>query len=196
MFLSGKRFELTPNKELAVNSKAIRSLSVAVILATSMAASAVSAHADETKIAVVDMQKALQSVDSGKKAKSQLEKEFNAKKQDLQKEEAAIKKMNGEFQKQALVLNDEARAKKQAEIQERIMKFQETTQRSQMEIQQKEQELTQPIIQKLRALIADTAKKKNYTLVLEKNENTVLYSQEKDDLTTEVVTLFNKNNKG
>ncbi len=180
-----------------MNSKAIRSLSLVVIFAATSLTSAVSARADDAnKIGVVDMQKALQSVDAGKKAKSQLEKEFNAKKQDLQKEEAAIKKLGEEFKKQSLVLNDEARAKKQSEIQERIMKFQETTQRSQMEIQQKEQELTQPIIQKLRALIADTAKKKNYTLILEKNENTVLYSQEKDDLTTEVVTQFNKNNKG
>ena len=150
------------------------------------------AETETPKIATVDMQKALQTVEAGKKAKAQLEKEFNAKKKELQTEEAAIKKMGEEFKKQAAVMNDDARGKKQAEIQERIMKFQEVTQRSQADIQTKERELTQPIIVKLREIIAEHAKSKGYSVVLEKNENTVLYSQEKDDLTAEVVTAYNK----
>ena len=148
--------------------------------------------AEEVKIGVVDMQKALQTVDAGKKAKAQLEKDFNSRKKDLQTEEAAIKKMGEEFRKQSLVMSDEARSKKQNEIQERIMKFQELTQKSQGEIQQKEHELTEPIIAKLRTLIGEIAKKKSMTVVLEKNDATVLYSLEKDDLTTDVIDQFNK----
>jgi outer membrane protein len=147
---------------------------------------------DVLKVGTVDMQHALQSVEAGKKAKSQLEKEFNAKKKDLQSEEASIKKMGEEFKKQAAVMNEDARAKKQAEIQERIMKFQEVTARSQADIQQKERDLTQPIIVKLRGVISDLAKSKGYTVVLEKNENTVLYSLEKDDLTQDVIGAYNK----
>lgn len=165
-------------------------LSILVLGATSL-----TVWADDVKIATVDMQKALQTVEAGKKAKAQLEKEFNAKKKELQAEESSIKKMTEEFKKQSLVMSDEARAKKQGELQERIMKFQELTGRSQNEIQQKERDLTQPIIVKLRGIIADTAKKKNYTVVLEKNDNNVLYSQEKDDLTSEVVTAYDKQAK-
>lgn len=154
------------------------------------------AQAEDFKVGVVDMQKALQTVEAGKKAKAQLEKDFNAKKKELQTEEAAIKKMGEEFKKQSLVMNDEARAKKQAEIQERIIKFQETTARSQGEIQQKEAELTQPIIAKLREIVAKSAKDKGLALVLERNENTVLFFREKDDLTDEVVGAFNKQGGG
>jgi outer membrane protein len=163
---------------------------VALLISVSMAGLA--RAEGETKIGIVDMQKALQSVEAGKKAKAQLEKEFNAKKKELQTEDAAIKKMAEEFKKQALVMNEDARAKKQGELQERYMKFQETTQRSQMEIQAKEQELTQPIIAKLRTMIGEMAKAKGYSVVLEKNENTVLFSQEKDELTTELITNYNK----
>ncbi|MEK6577817.1 MAG: OmpH family outer membrane protein, partial [Bdellovibrionota bacterium] len=102
------------------------------------------------------------------------------------------KKMHEEFQKQSLVMNEEARAKKQQEIQKILMGFQEMTARSQQEIQMKEQDLTKPIITKIRNLVTDLAKKKGYTIVLEKNENMVLFSQEKDDLTTEVIALYNK----
>lgn len=148
------------------------------------------------KLGTVDMQKAIQSVESGRKAKTQLEKEFNSKKKELQEEEAKIKKMGEEFRKQSLVMSEEARSKKQGEIQERILKLQEQTARSQGEIQRKEQELTEPILTKLRQIITDLAKQKGYTVILEKNENMVLYSLDKDDLTEEVINLFNKQVKG
>ncbi len=152
----------------------------------------VPAIAAEFKVATVDMQQALQSVEAGKKAKAVLEKEFKSKEKTLKDEEAAIQKMGEEFKKQSLVMSDEARARKQGEIQERIMKYQEKRMRSQGELAQKEQELTKPIIDKLRSVIAELAKSKGYNMVLEKNENTVLFSQEQDDLTAEVISAYNK----
>lgn len=151
------------------------------------------AHAaDDFKIAVVDMQKALQSVEAGKKAKSQLEKEVEAKKKKFDSEKASITKMGEEFKKQSLVMSDEARAKKQGELQERIAKLQQEGMETEQELRMKEQQLTQPIINKLRGIVSDQAKKKGYSMVLEKNENTVLFSQDKDDLTSEVVSAYNK----
>ncbi|CAM6054193.1 unnamed protein product [Sphagnum tenellum] len=161
----------------------------------SLSLSSASFASEDLKIATVDMQKALQSVDMGKQAKSQLEKEFNAKKKELQAEEATLKKLTEDFKKQSLVMSDEARTKKQGELQERIVKFQELTARSQTEIQQKERDLTQPIITKLRTIITESAKKKGYTLVLEKNENTVLYSLDKHDITGDIINTFDSQNK-
>ena len=147
------------------------------------------------KVAVVDVQKAMQQIEAGKKARATLEKEVNAKKAEFQKEQAAIAKMNEDFQKQSLVMNEEARAKKQSELQSRMMKFQQSAQQSQDELQSKERSLTQPIISRLRSIIAEVAKKKNYSIVLERNENFVLYSEEKDDLTAEVIAIFDKGGK-
>ena len=148
------------------------------------------------RLATVDMQKALQTVEGGKKARGQLESEFNKKKAELQKEESEIKKLHDEFQKQSLVMNEQTRAKKQGELQKRIMELQEKTARSQMEIQKKEQDLTLPIVANLRDIIKKLAEEKGYNMVLEKNENAVLYSQDKDDLTEEVIKLYNKQHKG
>jgi outer membrane protein len=148
------------------------------------------------KIGTIDMQKALQTVEVGKKAKAQLEKEFNRKKKVLDDEQNAIKKLTEEFKKQSMVLNDEARMKKQTEIQERMAKFQEQMMRSQNEIQQKEASLTAPIVQSLKDMIKDVAGKKGYQMVLDKNEAMVIFSQDKDDLTDEVVKAYNAKNKG
>ena len=126
------------------------------------------------------MQKAIQTSEAGKKAKGELEQAFNKKKKELQSEEAALKKMQEDFQKQQGALSDAAKKKKQAEMQERFMKYQDLLQKSQAEIQKKEQEMSQPIIVKIRGIVADVAKDKKYNMVLEKNENVVIYSQEKE----------------
>ena len=153
------------------------------------------AHALEAKIGVVDMQLALQSSDEGKKAKADLEKEFNLKKKELQAEEAKIKKASDEFTKQAPVLAPEARAKKQGEIQESIALFQERTARAQTEIQQKERDKTLPIIGKVRSKTAEVAKKDSYTHVFDKSV-VVYLKDEADDLTDKVVKAVNAAKSG
>lgn len=145
------------------------------------------ASVEGIRIATVDMQRALQAVKDGKKARQTLEKEFNSKKTELEKEKASIEKMHEELQKQSLVMNEKALAKKQAELQQKVMQLQELTARSQYEIQKREQELTAPIVEKLKGVISKIAKDKGYSVVLEKNEQTVLYSLEKDDLTAQVI---------
>ncbi len=178
----------------------VKSVSLSLVLGLSAALSSFSsAGAAETpmaRIGIVDMQRALQTVEEGKKAKSQLEKEFNSKKTQLQNEENAIKKMGEEFKKQVALLSDDARMKKQQEIQERIMRHQEMVARSQQEIQQKEQQLIEPLVRKLRATIGEIAKNKGISTVLEKNDNTVLFYQDKDELTDEVISTYSKASKG
>lgn len=170
------------------------------IIALALGLAAASAFAEEaataTKIATVDMQKALQTVDAGKKAKGQLEKEFNTKKKMLDDGQNAIVKLEGEFKKQTMVLNDEAKEKKFQELQERKMKFQQQLMRSQTEIQQKEGELTAPIVKSLKEMVKEIAAKKNYQMVLDRNEQTVIFSQEKDDLTEDLVKAYNAKSKG
>lgn len=177
----------------------MKTIQMAVLASALLAAPAFAADAPAGaafKIATVDMQKALQTVEAGKKAKSQLEKEFTTKKKMLDDEQTAIKKLTEEFKKQSMVLNDESKAKKQQEIQDRMVKFQEQMVRSQTEIQQKEAELTAPIVKSLRTVVKDLAAKKGYQLVLDKNENTVIFSEEKDDLTQDLVKAYNSGNKG
>lgn len=156
------------------------------------------AHAAQEgiKIATVDVQRALQTVEAGKKARATLEKEFNAKKASLQAEEASFKKAAEDFKNKSLLMVDEARNKSQAELQERYMKLQELTARSQQEIQAKERELTEPLIAQIKDVIREVSKTKGYTIVLEKNENSVLVAPDQDDLTAPVVEAFNKKNKG
>lgn len=151
---------------------------------------ATSAHA-ELKIAVVNMQKAIQGSAAGKKAKAELEGDFEKKKKELQKKEADLKKMSEDLERKKSVMSEEAFQQKQAGFQEEMMKFRQTVGNNQMEIQKKEQDLTAPIIDKMRKVIAKIAKEKSYNLVMESNAM-ILHADAGLDITDEVMKAFEK----
>ena len=158
---------------------------------------AATAFASDTpmKIGTIDMQKAIQATDAGKKAKKELEKEFNDKKKELQDKEKDLKKMSEDLEKKSMVLSDEVKQKKQMEFQEEMVKYRELLGKSQLEIQDKERKLTAPIIEKLRGIMGQIGEKEKYTVILEKNENAVMWAPKTLDLTERVVSEFNKGNK-
>lgn len=148
--------------------------------------------AEEMKMGFIDMQKAIQETAAGKKAKKDLEDEFNKKKKELEKKEADLKKMNDDLEKKSLVLTDEVKQKKAQELQAEMIKYREVVAKSQMEIQKKERDLTAPIVTKLREIVDDIAKKEGYTMVLEKSEQSVLWAKKDLDLTDRVIKEADK----
>jgi outer membrane protein len=159
-----------------------------VMMATLMLG--MSAYAAEAKIGYIDLQKAIQDTSAGKKARKELETEFNAKKEELSKKEANIKKMQEDLEKKKSVLTDEVRQAKAAELQSEMMKFQQFYQQSQINMQKKEQELTKPVLTKMQGVIEKLAKDGGYTVILEKSEQSVLWARKDIDLTAEVVKAY------
>ncbi len=159
-------------------------LSLCVVLATVVAKA-------ETKIGFVDVPKAIQATSAGKKAKAELEGQFNKKKKELEKKEADLKKMNEDLEKKKTVLSEEALHAKQAEFQGEMMKFRDEVAKSQSEIQKRQQELTAPILEKMQKTIAKVSKDQGYSLVLQ-NTQGVLYATPDADLTDAVVKAFEK----
>jgi outer membrane protein len=150
------------------------------------------AQAAEAKIGYVDMQKAIQETTTGKNAKKELEKEFNAKKTELQKKEGDLKKMADDLEKKKVALSEEMRQKKQAELQQEMMKFQREVGESQLNIQKKERDLTEPILKKLQTALDKIAKDDGYSMVLERSEQSVLWAKKDLDLTERLVKEFEK----
>lgn len=148
-------------------------------------------YAAEFKAGVVNLQKAIQSTTAGKKAKTELEADFEKKKKELQKKEADLKKMQEDIEKKKSVLSEEVLAKKQDEFREEMMKFQQVVAKNQGEIQKKEQELTQPILDKMKKIVDRISKEKGYSMVLE-NTAMVLFVDSSHDLTDDVVKAFEK----
>lgn len=163
-----------------------------VILTLAMMGLVGSANAADSKVGYVDMQKAVQATAAGKKAKTDLEGEFNKRKKDLDKKKADIEKMGQDLEKKKGVLSEEVLSKKQMELQEEMMKFQKVVAENQMEIQKKEKDLTTPILEKMKKTIEKVAQEKGFTIVLERTEQNVLFAQKEADLTEDVIKAFEK----
>jgi outer membrane protein len=163
-----------------------------IIVALCVGLSTSAAVAAEFRVGVVDMQKAIQTSSAGKKAKKEVEGDFEKKKKDLKKKEDDLKKRVEEFEKKQAVLSDKVRQEQQVDLQKDMMQFREEVSKSQVTIQQRERELTKPILEKLQKVILEIAKEKDFSIVLEKAEQSVMFAKTELDITDEVIKRADK----
>lgn len=150
----------------------------------------------EVLIGLVDIQKIITTIKEGKNVQKQLEKSFNDKKAILKKDEDKIKKAQEDYKKQSMVLAESARANKEREIQEMMMKLQNKTMEYQREIQKMEQDLKKPILEKLRPIIDEVSKENKVAMTFELSAAPIVYAEAKKDLTDDVIKAYDKKHPG
>ena len=167
---------------------------IRILLAWSVVCGVALAAAGEvsanTNAGIFDMQHAIQTVAEGKKARDTLKKDWDLRQEKLKKKEEKIQKSMEEFKKQSLVMDEKARREKEGEIRNQMMELQQEGMNAQREFQAKDQGLSGPILQKLRKTVAEVAKAKGYNLVLDKNENAVLFYEPATEITDEVIKKY------
>ena len=140
------------------------------------------------KIAVIQMTKAIKSVKEGKKAEDELKREWEDRKKKLEAEAKKLQTAMDDFRKQAMVMDEKSRMEKQEAIQNQMKNFQELEQKNQQEFQAKDAQISEPIIKKMRTVVAQVSKDKGYTLVVD--DANVIYVQDQDDITDEVIKRY------
>ncbi|TDJ04892.1 MAG: OmpH family outer membrane protein [Deltaproteobacteria bacterium] len=140
----------------------------------------------------VDIQRVLVTIKEGKAVRDKLKKRFDEKQKIVKKEEAAIRKLQEDLKKQAMVLNDKAKAKKEKEIQMRFMKLQQQTMGFQKEIQSLENKYKKPILNKLRGIITEVSKKAGVDMTFESSTAPIVYAKNEKDLTDEIIKEYDK----
>lgn len=144
------------------------------------------------KIAVVDLSKALNEVNEGKKAKANLEKEFKEKKNELDKIKGELESLRADLEKKAAVLSPEALQADQENFRGKFSEYQQKAQEYTQELARKEGEMTSQIIGKLRTVVEKIAQKDGYTFVLEKSQGGVVYGPANADITDDLIKQYNK----
>lgn len=150
----------------------------------------------EVLIGLVDIQKIITTIKEGKNVQKNLEKSFNDKKELLKKDEDKIKKAQEDYKKQSMVLAEAARATKEREMQEMMMKLQNKTMEYQREIQKMEQDLKKPILDKLRPVIDEVSKENKVAMTFELSAAPIVYAEAKKDLTEDVIKAYDKKHPG
>ena len=155
----------------------------------------ISTAKSEIVVGKVNIQKVLLEVNESKKITKKLKAAFEKKKKEIKKEEKKIIKMQEDFKKQTMVMNDSAKRKRQQEIESRILKLQQQTMESQREIEKMENKYKVPILEKIRKTVDDISKKSGVDFTYESSSASIIYSKKTKDLTGEVIRAYNKKHK-
>jgi outer membrane protein len=161
-------------------------------LCAALATLGISASAQaQTKIAIVDMQRAVEGTTDGKSILTGLQGEADRKKKELEAKRDELKKMSDDLQKQESVLKPDIFQKRRQELEQKAMQFQETVMRTEQDFQQKQLKVTQPIQQKVVTAIATIAARDKFSMVL--RADAVIWPQSSEfDITNEVIRKANE----
>jgi outer membrane protein len=161
-------------------------LLVAAVLAFTQTASAA-----DLKIGYVDMARALNEVDEGKSAKARLKKDFEKKQKSLDQMQKTLKAKQAEFEKRKAMMKEDVRNAKIEEMQRDFLELQQTYGRLQKELMEEEAKLTQKIGGRVTKIVEKIGDRDSYVMVLNIGD-TVLYYKRHQDITDEVVKMYNK----
>ena len=153
-----------------------------------------SVFAADLKVGYIDMQRALNGSDAGKEAKEQLATKVKKYQDEINVKQEDLKKLKEELEKQGMLLSDSARAAKEKDYQNKLKDFQRFTKDAQDELQGKDEELTRRILEGMEKVIKEFGHKNGYTFIFVKNES-MLFADDKVDLTEDILKLFNANRK-
>jgi outer membrane protein len=159
------------------------------IAAVALAIAPLAALAADLKLGYVDLQRALEEIDEGKAAKAQLKKDFDEKQKQLDQRTDEVKRLDADYQKQALVMAPDAKAAKAAEIDRKKVEVQQFFVALQQDLAGREREVTRGLFDKMIALVRELAEAEAFTMVLDRN--TVLYAPPSLDVTNELVRKYN-----
>ncbi len=150
------------------------------------------AHNAEAKIGYVNAPKAIETAKHGKRVKAQLERELERAKKSMADIENSLKKEKESLEKQAPLLSEKARAQKIQQFQQRVIESQKKMEDRQRKLQALEKRLMGPVIENLKAVIGELAKKEGYQVIYDSGGKDILWVSPGADLTARAVSLLNK----
>ena len=147
--------------------------------------------AADLKIAVVDMQRALNECDAGRRAKDQVKAKFEKAQDQLKRQREDLDRMKDDYDKKAIVLKEDERRTLEKDLEARTLEFKRKYEDFERDLKRTDSELTAGIVQDLYGVVHEYGESHGYSLVLEASSGVLLYSDKASDVTDEIVKIFN-----
>ncbi len=153
------------------------------------------AQSADLKIGVVDIQRVLNESNQGKDSKKALAKDLEAVQRLVAEKQKGLQDMKDAYEKQAPMLNAEARTTKERELQNKLRDFQRWGQDKENDLKQEQLELERNISIALQKVIQKLGADEGYTIILYKNENIVFFASKAIDITDRVIKIYDAQRK-
>ncbi|WP_131781108.1 OmpH family outer membrane protein [Legionella gresilensis] len=147
------------------------------------------AFADEARIAIVDLQKIMQTSNQMKSIQQKLEKEFKPRRDKLVAMEDDLKKDMEKFKRDSAIMSQNQKKELEKKIVATQQRFEREGQQYQQELSTAHNEAMEDLYAKIRKAISKIAETAKYDLVLQKDA--APFSTSKLDITEQVVKEIN-----
>ena len=149
----------------------------------------------DLKIAHVDSKMIFEKYSETKKAQKDYDKQVAKWEQDAAAKQKDLMEMKDRLEKQSLMLSEEKKKQLEADFLKKKSEYEQFVQKiygKEGDLFQKNQEISDPIIQKIKKTIQDVANQEGYDMVLDRAAGAVVYWKKENDLTQKVLDLLNK----
>lgn len=149
--------------------------------------------AEQLKVGIVRLNKALNSSSAGERSKKILLAAKTQKEGELKAQERELKQLQEQLDSN-MMLSDEAKAKRRDELRQKRRELRTAVQKAQRELQLRERKLTKSVLTELKTIVEAISKEEGFDLVFEQAASQIiLYSRFKlIDITDKVISRYNK----
>ncbi len=154
-----------------------------------------SAHAADFKIGSVDLQKVLSSSNAGKSAQKEFENDRKKLQEKINDKKSDWDKSNQGYQKQKDSLNEKARAEKEEQLLGQEKELKRTFQDAEESLRRRNAQLVSTMMEKVKKIVDEYGKSAGYTVILERNGQSVLFLDSSIDITEIIVKKLDEATK-
>jgi outer membrane protein len=144
------------------------------------------------RIGFIDVQRVLARSAAGVAAREQLEKERATIQKDMDGRRQELEKLRDELEKKGALMTADARRDKQEQFERKRRDAARAADDYQKEMEKKEGQLLQKVLQDVGGIIEKVGKEKNYYMIVEKQKAGVLYASTDADLTDEIIRAYDR----
>jgi len=154
------------------------------LAACSIAVLAPAVHAQEaTKIGYVNTERILRDAAPAKAAQQKLEQEFSKRDKELQEMAARLRSLNERLERDAAVINDSERGRRQREFSELDKEFQRKQREFREDLNQRRNEELAQVVEKANKVIRQIAEQEKYDFILQE----AVFASPRVDITEKVL---------
>lgn len=139
------------------------------------------------KLAVINIQAAIASTAEGKKAFGDLEKKYDPRRQELQRQQQEIQALTDQLQRGANTLSDEEKLRLSRTLEEKQKLFKRAQEDATSDFQAESQDVGRRIYEKMSPIIAQYAQQHGYVLVIDDTQLPVHYVAKEIEITEDIV---------
>jgi outer membrane protein len=166
-------------------------LGLALIIGGVVIAQPTAAQAQNIKIGIINLQRAIEQSKQGQVALAKLKSKYEKLNTDLKRRESEIEKLQKDLEALATssVIKPERRTEMERDLRRKTMDFQDIFRDSQEEMKREQMEVTKPVYEGVLRTTQKLGKDKGFTVIFEGAVG-IVYAPEALDITDEVIRLF------